>query len=123
MSNRMLYLLLISIVLFFMFEKRKVSEEVTGSKHFYISNGLSKDVYILMHKDGSSKEDLETFVQMEDRFLEYEKESVHTGSPHIVPATILSNKIKERFPKYNFSYHAIHLKQIAEPTKTINRRI
>ena len=119
----MLYLLLISIVLFFIFEKRKVSEEVTGSKHFYISNGLSKDVFILMHKDGSSKEDLETFVQMEDRFLEYEKDSVHTESSHIVPATILSNKIKERFPKYNFSYHSIHLKQIAEPKKTINRRI
>lgn len=119
----MLYLLLISIVLFFMFEKHKVSEEVSGSRHFYISNGLSKDVYILMHKDGASKEDLETFVQMEDRFLEYEKDSVHTGSPHIVPATILSNKIKERFPKYNFSYHTLHLKQISEPKKGINLKI
>lgn len=119
----MLYLLLISIVLFFMFEKHKVSEEVTGSKHFYISNGLSKDVYILMHKDGSSKEELDTFVQMEDKFLEYEKDSVYTGSPHIVPATILSNKIKERFPKYNFSYHTLHLKQISEPKKGINLKI
>lgn len=117
----MLYLVLITIVLFFIFEKRKVSEEVSGSKHFYISNGLSKDTYTLMHKDGSSKEDLDAFVNMEDRFLEYEKDSVFTGSSHIVPATVLSNKIKERFPNYNFSYHSIHLKQIAEPTKSVNR--
>jgi hypothetical protein len=32
----------------------------------------------------------------------------------------LSNKIKEMFPKYNFSHHTIHLKQIAEPKKSIN---
>jgi hypothetical protein len=117
----MLYLLLISIILYFLFEKRKVSNEVAGSKHFYISNGMSKDTHTLMHVDGLPKYELDAFVNMEDRFLEYEKESVHSGAPHIVTATVLSNKIKERFPKYNFSYHSIHLKQIAEPNKIINR--
>ena len=111
------------IVLFFLFEKRKTSDEVESSKHFYISNGISKDTYILMQKDGMSKEELTKFVYMEDRFLEYEKESVGLGIPHIVSATVLSNKIKETFPKYNFSYHTIHLKQIAEPTKSINMKI
>ena len=32
----------------------------------------------------------------------------------------ISNKIKDIFPKYNFSYHTIHLKQVAEPNKYIN---
>jgi hypothetical protein len=117
----MIYLVLIAIVLYFLFEKQKVSNEIAGSKHFYISNGLSKDTYTLMHKDGLPKEELERFVNMEDRFLEYEKDSVRLGTPHIVPATVLSNNIKVRFPRYNFSYHSIHLKQIAEPDKTINR--
>jgi len=116
----MIYVLLGIVLLFIMFEKRKTSEEVDLSEHFYISNGISKDTYILMHKDGVKKEDLEKFVYMEDRFLEYEKDSVCLGSSHLVPATTLSNKIKETFPKYNFSYHTIHLKQIAEPKKSIN---
>jgi hypothetical protein len=46
---------------------------------------------------------------MEDRFLELER----SGHPHIVTATCLSNKIKETFSKYDFSYHTIHLKNIA----------
>ena len=117
----MLYLVLTAIVLYFLFEKRKLSHEVLGSKHFYISNGLSKDTYTLMHADGLPKTELDAFVSMEDRFLEYEKDSVYTGTPHIVPATIMSNKIKDRFPKYNFSYHSFHLKQIAEPDKKINQ--
>jgi hypothetical protein len=48
---------------------------------------------------------------------------VCTGMPYIVQASLLSNKIKETFPKYDFSYHTIHLKQIAEPTKLVNRKI
>ena len=119
----MLYLILGIVVMFFLFEKRKMSAEVDTSENFSMSNGLSKDNYILMHKDGMSKEDLEKFVYMEDRFLQYEKDSVCSGVSLIVPATQLSNKIKETFPKYSFSYHTIHLKQIAEPKKSINLKI
>ena len=119
----MLYLILGIVVMFFLFEKRKMSDEVDASENFSMSNGLSKDNYILMHKDGMSKEDLEKFVYMEDRFLQYEKDSVCSGVYLIVPATQLSNKIKETFPKYSFSYHTIHLKQTAEPKKSINLKI
>lgn len=116
----MLYILLAIIVMFLLLEKNKTSDEVDTSKFFYISNGLSKDTYILMTKDGMSKEQLEKFVAMEDRFLEYERDAVCLGISQIVSATTLSNKIRETFPKYNFSYHTIHLKQIAEPKKSIN---
>jgi len=116
----MLYIILSIIVIYLLLEKRKTSDEVDISKFFYISNGLSKDIYVLMNKDGLSKEELDKFVTMEDRFLEYERDAVCIGSSQIVPATTLSNKIKETFPKYNFSHHTIHLKQIAEPKKSIN---
>jgi hypothetical protein len=119
----MLYLILTLIVLFMLYEKRKVTDEIDKSTNFHLSNGMSKDTYTLMHTDGLSNEDLKKFVEMEDQFLECEKSAVSTGVTDIVKATILSNKIKETFPKYNFSYHTIHLKQIAEPNKIVNIKI
>ncbi len=104
-----LSIILILFVLALMREKRTKSEEVEGSKNFYISQGGSKDMYLQMHSDGMSHEELKMFVKMEDRFLELER----SGQAHIVTATCLSNKIKETFPKYDFSYHTIHLKNIS----------
>lgn len=119
----MIYLLLVFIVLFLMRDARSKSPEVDGSKHFHISNGASKQIYIKMNANGASNEFLKNFVQMEDRFLEYEKKSVCSGISHLGQASLLSNKIKEIFHNYDFSYHTIHLKQIAEPNKSINDKI
>ena len=77
----------------------------------------------MMHKDGVSSDRLKNFVRMEDEFLSMEQRSVCSGIPMIVQASLLSNKIKDAFPKYDFSHHVIHLKQIAEPTKIVNRKI
>lgn len=107
-----LSIILILFVLALMREKRTKSLEVEGSKNFYISQGGSKDVYLQMHSNGISQDELKSFVKMEDRFLELER----SGQPHIVTATCLSNKIKETFPKYDFSYHTIHLKNISRAT-------
>lgn len=103
------YAILILLALALMREKRKKSEEVEGSKNFHMSEGGSKGIYLEMHADGVSHEDLKKFVKMEDQFLELER----SGQPHIVRATCLSNKIKETFPKYDFSYHSTHLKRIS----------
>ena len=99
-----IYALLILLVLALMRERRTKSEEVEGSKYFYMTEGASKETYLEMHANGESQERLKTFVQMEDQFI---------GSPHIVQATIISNKIKETFPKYDFSYHTTQLKRIS----------
>jgi hypothetical protein len=85
-------------------ERRTKSEEVEGSKNFYMTEGASKETYLEMHANGETQERLKTFVQMEDQFI---------GSPHIVQATIISNKIKETFPKYDFSHHTTQLKRIS----------
>jgi hypothetical protein len=119
----MIYILVALIVLALMFDTRNKSTEVDGSKHFYISDGASKDMYLMMHADGMNREMLKKFVSMEDRFLEMEKNSVCTGIPDIVKSSLLSNKIKELFPNYDFSYHTVHLKQLAEPNKQINTKI
>ena len=99
-----IYALLILLVLALMRERRTKSEEVEGSKYFYMTEGASKETYLEMHANGESQERLKTFVQMEDQFI---------GSPHIVQATITSNKIKETLPKYDFSYHTTQLKRIS----------
>ena len=119
----MRYVLLSLLALFLIYEKSNQSEEVAGSKNFHLSGGMSKQMYLLMHKNGMSQENLKKFVQLEDRFLQIERNSVCSGISYIVEATVLSNLIKDMFSKYNFAYHTIHLKQVAEPSKTVNSRI
>jgi hypothetical protein len=119
----MIYIIFALIILALMYEKRTKSDEVEGSKNFYVSDGASKKMYLQMHKDGLGRDALKMFVQLEDRLLGIERTSVCTGMPYIVQASLISNKIKETFPKYDFSYHTIHLKQIAEPNKQVNTKI
>jgi hypothetical protein len=119
----MIYILVALVLLALMYESRTKSEEVEGSKNFYMSDGASKSMYLQMHKDGLGRDALKMFVQLEDQFLGIERTSVYTGLPYIVQGGLVSNKIKSTFPKYNFSYHTIHLKQIAEPNKRVNTKI
>jgi len=117
------FVLLALVALALIYEKATQTEEIAGSKNFHLSGGASKQMYLLMYNQGVSAEELKKFVQLEDRLLQIERNSVCSGVPHIVEATTLSNMIKDMFPKYNFAYHTIHLKQVAEPTKTVNTKI
>lgn len=119
----MQYILLAIVALAIIYDRTINSEEIAGSKNFYMSRGLSKQIYIQMRNDGMSEENLKKFVQLEDRLFQIERNSVCSGISHIVEATVISNLIKELFPQYNFAYHTIHLKQVAEPTKTVNTLI
>lgn len=119
----MIYIILGIIAIVLMYEARSKSEEIAGSKHFHLSHGASRDMYLKMKGDGMNDNGLKRFVLMEDRLLQIEKMSVCSGLPHIVEATTLSNMIKDIFPKYNFAYHTVHLKQIAEPLKIVNTRV
>jgi len=117
------YVLLGIVLIALIYEKKLDINEVVGSKNFHLSYGVSKEMYNLMKSDGVNSEDLKKFVQLEDRLLQVERNSICSGVSHIVEATVLSNLIKEMFPKYNFAYHTIHLKQIGEPTKVLNTRV
>ena len=117
------FIILAALALVLMYEKVTQTDEIAGSKNFHLSGGISKQMYLLMYNQGVSAENLKKFVQLEDRFLQIERNSVCSGISNTVEATALSNLIKDMFPKYNFAYHGIHLKQIAEPTKTVNTRV
>jgi len=119
----MRYVFLTLLALALIYEKSNQTEEVAGSKNFHLSGGASKRMYLLMHKNGMSQENLKKFVQLEDRFLQIERNSVCSGIPNYVEGAVISNLIKEMFPQYNFAYHTVHLKQIGEPLKNVNSRI
>ena len=97
------------------------SAQVPGSKNFHMSDGVSAAMYTRMKDDGMSDENLRRFVIMEDHLLELEKMSVCSGIPRLGEATSMSQQIKDTFLGYDFSYHTIHLKQVAEPNKLINK--
>lgn len=97
------------------------SEQVSGSKNFHLSDGASASMYKLMKEQGMSDENLKRFVIMEDYLLELERVSVCTGIPRLGEATSMSQQIKDLFMGYDFSYHTAHLKQAAEPNKSINK--
>ena len=117
------FIILVTIALVLIYEKATQSEEIAGSKNFHLSAGMSKSVYKQMRGDGVDAESLKKFVQLEDRFLQIERNSVCSGIPNYVEGVVISNLIKEMFPNYNFAYHTIHLKQIGEPLKIVNEKI
>ena len=71
----MIYIIFAFIILALMYEKRTKSDEVEGSKNFYVSDGVSKKMYLQMHKDGLGRDALKMFVQLEDRLLGIERTS------------------------------------------------
>ena len=94
------------------------------SQYFYVSGGQSKRMFDTMSKDPKiTLDSIKNFVMLEDRLLKLEKTSVCTGVSHEHEEFTLSDTIKEMFLAYDFSYHTIHLKQVAEPNKLINRSI
>ena len=111
----LVYFLFFVIVLYLIHEKEK-----SVSNFFHISDGHSQDVYDKMRKNGVSAEKLKDFVVMENHLLGLEQKAVQTGIPYSHQGNAISKKIKAAFPNYNFMYHGIHLKQLAEPNKTIN---
>lgn len=106
--------ILVIILLFILFFDDKINTK--GNDNFYISGGMSKKIYDNIYDSKMKK----TFFELENSFLEIEKTAVKYGVVMTKDALILSNRIKELFPQYDFSYHNLHLKQINEPTKLVN---
>jgi hypothetical protein len=119
-------LLVLTIIVVFLLLARndqRNMEEVEGSKHFYLSDGKSKQIYEQMKRDKLSEQSLKEFVYMEDRFLQLEKMSVCQQISYASEATGISENIKTRFGHYDFRYHQVHIKQCSEPNRLINHKI
>jgi hypothetical protein len=122
--------ILIAIMLYVIFtvntvisNSAQVSQLGYKTEYFHLSDGNSKEMFIKMKNYGLPQERLKEFIMLEDNFLRIEQESVCKGVSMKYEGFAVSDKIKSKFIGYDFSYHTIHLKQIAEPTKLINRNI
>jgi|TARA_B110000971_G_C20026786_1_gene509291 hypothetical protein len=93
------------------------------TKFFHISDGASKKMFENMIKDGIPPDSIKVFVIMEDEFLRLEHMAVCNSLSLRNEGYTLSDKIKDTFTQYQFSYHISHLKQMSEPYKLINQNI
>ena len=117
--------LVVLVLVFTLWTKPSIEVKVGGyeSSYFHISGGASRDMFEKMKIEGVSEQSLTEFAQMEDQFLSMEKESACFKRSRKMEAIALSQQIKERFKGYNFSYHTLHIKQVAEPDKNVNKHL
>ena len=84
----------------------------------------SKKFFKMLEKEsGYSEETLQEFVILEDQFLSYEKETVCHGVSRLREAMTLDQQMKDRFQGWDFKHHQIHIKQMSEPHKLINKNL
>ena len=123
----MLVWVLILCTLIFIFSDTNSYERITilgySPKYFYVSNGESNKMFEKMKNNGVTDESLKYFVMKEDKLLELEVKSICSQVSRKLDAFSISDKIKNHFLGYDFSYHTKHLKQISEPEKIINQNI
>ena len=93
------------------------------TKFFYISDGASEKIVEKMKIDHLPVELIHQFIVMEDAFLELEQLAVCNLISMRNKGFNFSDKIKESYPDYDFSYHITHIKQMSEPHKLINQNI
>lgn len=117
----MLTIILAIIIIIVMIPKKEY-QVVTGnvkSMNFEICPE-SRAMFEKMVANGVSGEQLRKFVMMEDKFLEYEKDSVCRKIDRVREAGMLDQAIREEFGGYDFTYHSKHIKQISEQNRIIN---
>ena len=117
-----MWLLLVALFLIVMLIPKSDKQVTVGpfrSKNFEISP-QSRKMFNDMKRDRLTEEKLKEFGMMEDRFLEYEKDSACRGIDRKVEAGKLDQLIRETFIAYDFTYHNNHLKQIGEQNRIIN---
>jgi len=73
-----------------------------------------------MQTDGVSAERIRRYVALDKYLKHLLRASVETGVSHLGKAQQVSMIIKEEFPGYNFKYHAVILKKISAPQRTID---
>ena len=74
-------------------------------------------------ESGYSEETLQELAMMEDQFLAYEKETTCRGISRLREAMTLDQQMKDRFQGWDFMHHQVHIKQMSQPNKLINKNL
>jgi hypothetical protein len=115
----MWFAIVIVTLLLFLWSDSRSQPSVDGVRaRFFGPDSVQK--FKELKDSGVSSESLKEFLSMEDRFLEYEKESVCSKVSRTTNAIAMSQQIKDRFTGYDFSYHDTHVRQMSTPDRLIN---
>jgi hypothetical protein len=122
---RLIVAALVIYVIFTMKESRDTQARVGNytTKYFPLSGGYSLEMFNTMKDNNVSESSLKEFLSMEDAFLKMEYDTVRGGMSYHIQGQELSKMIKERFRGFTFDYHNLHIKQMAEPSKTVNTNL
>jgi hypothetical protein len=121
-----IFLFIITLIIILMFgDNFKKSNQIYIGEYKTINfQKDSIEFYRKLEKEsGYSVETLQEFAMLEDQFLSYEKETVCHQISRLREAMVLDQQMKDRFQGWDFMYHQIHIKQMAEPSKVINKNL
>ena len=119
-----MFYLVVIFLLFLMFDDRKTEStqiEIDGYKTQFFQKDSIKFFEKIKEESGYSDETLKELAMMEDQFLEFEKQTVCYHISRLREAMTLDQQMRDRFQGVDFIHHQIHIKQMSEPSKIINK--
>ena len=105
----------------FIWQEHPNSQEVIGTYKTKFFTKNSKELLEQMKAGGLSEQSLIEFAMMEDEFMGYEKQTVCHHVSYLREAMTLDQQMKDRFVGWDFGYHQLHIKQMSQPSKIINK--
>ena len=122
-----IFYMILAIILYFFLKDKKTGHsnqvQIGDYKTQYFQKD-SKEFFEMLNKEsGYSEETLQEFAMMEDEFLSYEKQTVCQNISRIREAMTLDQQMKDKFQGWDFMHHQIHIKQMSEPSKLINKNL
>ena len=107
----------------FIFSEHSNDQEVIGTYKTKFFTKRSKELLEQMKSGGLSEQSLTEFAMMEDEFMGYEKQTVCHHVSYLREAMTLDQQMKDRFVGWDFGYHQLHIKQMSQPSKIINKEL
>ena len=98
-------------------------QEVIGTYKTKFFTRRSKELLEQMKLGGLSEQSLIEFAMMEDEFLRLEKQTVCHHISYLREAMTLDQQMKDRFLGWDFGYHQLHIRQMSQPSKIINKHL
>ena len=122
-----LFIFVLAFLILIMFSERIKTKTDQLSIGDYKTIHFQKDSRKFFEKVESetnySEETLQELAMMEDQFISYERQTVCDGVSRLREASTLDQQMKDRFSALDFMHHQIHIKQMAEPSKLVNKNL
>ena len=125
MNNLFIFVLaFLVLIMFSEHVKFKTNQLTIGDYKTIHFQKDSKDFFEKVESETNySEETLQELAMMEDQFLSYERQTVCDSVSRLREASTFDQQMKDRFRACDFMHHQTHIKQMAEPSKLINKNL